>query len=614
MSDESRIVRALGTLSIFGPDQAAAFREHAGEVLEVLGPDVPTRLGRHIARWADLGDTGLRILTGNAGTGKTAVAQTYCRQLGGELPKTDDLVQVREGRWVAKDLSGLPNRHARRDALSSAVKLCKREQVLVCANEGVLRDGVEDLGGGALAGILNDALRQGSAEAGGIAIINVNRQRPTAPGLWEQLVDYVARESLWSGCNGCPYDFGCCPMRANAAALRKPEVQQGLRMLVQFASGEAVPTLREVLSVLAWSICAGLSCEEVKSQFRDKGAAAFTARHGYFALALGAGLPSRAIERSPLLAGMRSAGLGETADLQVDEWLRDSSSAPQSIQALAAVPEPREDISEARGTRVQLDLAGTRSQLDRVNTPVGTMTFHRLGETVATSEDTDKVEGGLEALVAGDAPILPLWRQRVFFEGSPALGGVEAAAGRLLSYRFFPDLLALARSVAARADTRLAMIDLVRGLNFLVTGFSSATEGLLIPDASCLFARNPGSFRPAAPSFIHSQVALERLELRVSDRGAVEDVLDVDAIEVELAVDRNEQLVLRIGPRMHEAIREAAAFEGPVGQGTAEMTDVHAFYSRLAAAVAPDQRLRVANPSSNPPALVAVTLPYLANV
>ena len=67
---------------------------------------------------------------------------------------------------------------------------------------------------------------------------------------------------------------------------------------------------------------------------------------------------------------------------------------------------------------------------------------------------------------------------------------------------------------------------------------------------------------------------------------------------------------LRIRPRLYEAIREAAAFKGPVGQGIAEMTDVRGFYGRLARHEHQGV-LRVADPAA-PPALITISLPHFA--
>ena len=260
--------------------------------------------------------------------------------------------------------------------------------------------------------------------------------------------------------------------------------------------------------------------------------------------------------------------------------------------------------------------AGSQSPLDRVRTKQRVMTFHALGEMVSTDEDLIKVEDGLDALVSGDgmsnAPALKLWRQRLFFEAPGQLGGAEAAARRLIEYRHLPGLFALARKAAAGADVIIELTELVQGLNFLVTGFSSPDEGLIVPDPAFLFSRDPGSFRPARPSLVHSLIERDRLTVATPDHGLVEDLLDVDHIDVDLVVDCDPQLSLRVRPRMYEAIREAAEFQGPVGQGVAEMNDLRGFYGRLAASAEPDGTLRVANPDSRPPALARIILPHLA--
>ncbi len=612
---ESPVVAALRALSVFSADQAGAYREHFAALARVLGDDVETQLGRHVIQWAADGHPGALILTGNAGTGKTAVAEAYCRALGVSMPDIDDLVEVDAGRQVVKDLSGLPNREARAAALSVALD-SSGKQTLVCANEGVLRDGLDDIGISNVTVALEEALRQGAARIGDVTIVNVNRQRPTGDRLWGQLIDYVAREELWSGCQDCPFDTGGCPMRSNAEQLRTPVVRAQLRTLVRLGTGEAVPTLREVLAILSWAIVGGQTCGHVKAQNRDLGQTAFTASTGYFARVLGDGLNADAVERSPLLAGIRRSRLGEVSDLEVDGWLRDTSGAPLEVRVLAGDPAARPSTANAEGgdDKRRPRLAGSQSPLDRVRTKQGPMTFHELGEMVSTDEDRIRVEDGLDALVSGDGasnmPGQALWRQRVYFEAPAQLGSVGAAERRLLEYRHLPDLVALARNTARHADVVIELTRLVCGLNFLVTGFSSPNEGLIVPDPACLFSRDPGSFRPARPSLVHGLIALERLTVTVPDRGLVEELLDVDHIDVELAVDSDPARTLRIGPRMYEAIREAAEFQGPVGQGVAEMNDLRGFYGRLASSDPADNSLRVADPDSKPPALVKITLPH----
>lgn len=614
--DELPAVAALRALSVFSADQAGAYREHFAELAVALGPDVETKLGLYLSEWATGGQPGTVILTGNAGTGKTAAAEAYSRAVGAALPTEDALIEVAPGRRVLKDLSGLPARDraaAIRRALSDP-----GTQTLVCANEGVLRDALGELNDGSATATLEEALRRGAARNDTLTVVNVNRQRPTGKRLWSELLDYLTRDELWVGCTGCPYESGGCSMRSNADQLRRLDVREQLRTLFRLGTGEAVPTLREILAILSWAIVGRSSCAQVRDKFRDLGPHASTATDGYFTRVLGGGMTGEAAERSPLLAGIRRSGLGEVSDLEVDGWLRDTNGAPTAVRTVAgdptAVPPPT--AGPATG-----GLAGSRSPLDRVRTKQNAMTFHALGEMVSTDEDLTRVEDGLEALVRGDgidnAPAQSLWRQRVYFEASDALGGGSAAARRLLRYRYIGDLTELASKAAHGYDTVIELNQLVRGLNFLVTGFASPNEGLVVPDPACLFARDPGAFRPARPSLVHSLVPLSRLSLRVPDAGLVEDLLDVDHVDVELVVEADAELVLRISPRMYEAVREAAEFGGPVGQGVAEMNDLRGFYGRLAArftaeAPGPDgnELLQVADPESRPPSLVKITLPH----
>ncbi|MEV5447550.1 hypothetical protein AB0N23_34265, partial [Streptomyces sp. NPDC052644] len=81
LSDELPAVAALRSLSIFSADQAGAYREHFQSLSDALGEDVPTRLASHVTAWAGRGEPGAIVLTGNAGTGKTAVAESYCQRV-----------------------------------------------------------------------------------------------------------------------------------------------------------------------------------------------------------------------------------------------------------------------------------------------------------------------------------------------------------------------------------------------------------------------------------------------------------------------------------------------------------------------------------------------------
>lgn len=608
--DTEQVVAAIRRLVIFTADQAAAYRELFGPVAAQLGDLVETNLTRWLSRLGERGEPELIVLTGNAGTGKTAATEAFCKAAGGHLPTTDELTDIGRA-LVAKDVSGIATRKLRADTFGSVLDQRKGRLALLCANEGVLRDAAEDLEHRypELGRALDEALVRGVSSRDAVTVINVNRQRVTAPELWDSLLDYITDESLWTGCEGCPgdrSDIGC-PMRSNAAALRDPHVRAVLRLLVQIAAGEAVPTVRELLAVFAYAICGDSSgdagedgmwtCSQVRGRAFDRGEKAFTASSAYFNLLFGAGLPAEVRERSPLMTALERLAAGRVADLQIDDWLRDSGGAGPEVKALAGAP---------RGVATDGWLDGSAGPLDRVRTTAGEMTFHRLGELISISEDQDKVRAGLEALVLGDPSAQAMWRRRVLFGAPTEVGSASGAVSRLTALRHAPELVDLARRVARSEDVVTDVKQLMKGLNFLVTGFADASEGLVIPEPASLFARNPGSFRLARPAFVHAKVSSERVRLETPDGPELQALLDVDHVEVRLVVDGEHALT--IGPRMYQAIREAEAYRGPVGQGTAEMTDLRGFYGRLAAAIEREPGMQVADPRRE--ALVRVQLPH----
>jgi hypothetical protein len=535
-------------------------------------------------------------LTGNAGTGKTAAAQAFCEANQSKLPANDGLYEIAASRFVVKDLSGIPDEAGRISVLEEALRLSVGAKVLVCANEGILRNALRSdrLNASPVPLVLEDALRRGASKEHGLCVINVNRQRPTADAIWEPLLSYVDRKENWESCKACPAENLGCPILTNASALRKPAVRAALKLLVRYASGRTVPTLRDVLGLLSWSITgdpesqSSARCKVIRQRFRDIGSNdAYDSRHAYYSLVFGYGLPFEAIERSPLLGAIRATGLGEISDLSVDEWLRDPHTAPQSAR----------------------DLTTGALPLSRFRTSIGTMSFETLGETLSTSEDPVRVEACVDALSDKQHSALTSWRRHVFFEAPDAVGGLERACSRLLGIPFFPDLLATAQNCAAALTNQRDLQVIVRGLNMLVTGFPAVGEGLIVPDSSSLFSRDPGAFRPAKPSVVHSQVPLNRLELSVPDTGLVEEVLDVDHVEVELSVRDQPEARLRIGPEIYQAIRQAEVFGGPVGRSFAEMAEIRDFYGRISVLPDGSDTIRIADPARE--ALAPIRLPVL---
>jgi hypothetical protein len=558
----SQVVDAVNALSIFGPRQAGAYREHADRVREVLGPDIETKIRSFVAGWALRAEPGVLILTGNAGTGKTALVEAFCEQFGSSRPEQDALVEVKPDVFVVKDFSGL-----KKAERGSVIKLAREidegrvAQLLVCANEGVIRDALGDTPDAQLESQLDRALESGASNLGdgrGAIVVNMNRQRWTGAEVWGRLLDYMVRDELWESCEECDAS-GACPIKANAEAMRRPGPREAARRLVQLAAGGSVSTLRELLSILSHGVTGGLTCEDVVTSKTP-----YDATTAYFNLILGEGLSRERIERSTLLQEICAAELGAISDIEVDGWLRDPSSAPAAVTALGA------------GDRADLEPHG------EVRTRIGLMSFAHFGETISISDDAHKVEACMADYVEG-RKVLELWRRRVFFEAAGSLGGWKRGFTRLTSQTYFGDLIDVASTLRADGDTASARRSLILGLNYLVAGFAKFGGYLVVPDPGSLAARNPGSYRRPAPSIVHSQIRVEHVALQVEDGVELVGILDSDDVRVVLqaTATSGESAHLVVTPRLFEIVMRSGRFKAPAGADIPEMNDVASFYGLL---------------------------------
>ncbi|MGH2947739.1 MAG: ATP-binding protein [Solirubrobacteraceae bacterium] len=583
-----RTVDALNALSVFGADQEGAYREHSQAVREALGEDVPTVLSGYLRGWAEEGAPGAVVLTGNAGTGKTALAEAFAVACGARLPDSDGLEEIAAGRFVVKDLSGLGEHDRSRVAgLAVEIQEGRREaQLLLCANEGMLRATLEAAGPAGVLRPVDDALRSGLGREERLLVINMNRQRWTAPDTWHALLDYLTRSERWGPCDGCG-ESQECPLRRNAEALRSSGPREAVRLLVQAASGGGVVTLRELLAALSHAITGGRTCDDVQSAL-GRGEL-FDASAGYFHQLFGPSLRPDQIESSPLMQALREIGVGTSADLQVDEWLRDAGSAPSEVRRL----------SEDEGVH------------GRVRTQVGPMTVAALGELITISDDAVAVEKCLADLAEG-RQFLVLWRRRVFFEAPMLLGGRAATFRRLSRRPSFGGLLDLVEALQSARSTAEARARIVTGMNFLAAGYHSYRGQLVVPDAGSLAARDPGSFRLPTPSLVHSEVPVERIRLRLAEAPELADFLDIDQVGAVLSVARDGKppLELALTPRLYQAVADSADFRAPVGSDIPEMTELELFYSRLGLERA-EAGLHVVDPHIQ--AIRRVTLPELGN-
>jgi hypothetical protein len=579
-------VAALNALQIYDPDQAAAYREHAAGVRAVLGADFRTRLSDWIGEWARGGGPSAVVLTGNAGTGKTAAAEAYCSTVGRELPLDAAEVELAPGRYLVKDLSDFGDVEERGRILDHAWQIASGdadEMSLIAANEGMLRGTLRRIGSpfaAAMLDVLDSAMADGAAVEGGLCIVNVNRQRPTAESLWNGVVSYMAAEEKWSICveRECPAR-DVCPMRLNASAWRRSEVSEAGRSLTRLAAGAAVPTLREVLSLLSWAITSNLTCEYVQRQHQDLARDAFSADQAYYHLFQGGELTPLAFEQSPLLARIAEAEIGARADIELDTWLRDQGDAPEPV----------------------IDLADGSTPQGRVETSVGrVMSFAEFGGELTTSEDSTTVGLLTDDLVDAEHGVLRLWRRAMFFAWNNSFGSIGAGFRRLSRFSFYGELTQAMATVRKGGSDPALLKGLISGLNYLSTGIADPGEGLIIPDTGSLFARDPGSFRPIGTSLVQTRVPAARLSLAVEDHGLIIDIVDWDDVRLMLEVDSGETARLSLTPRLFQAIREAAEFRGPTGSGVAEMAELQNFYAAIAQATTEEAvpEFRVVDPEA----------------
>jgi hypothetical protein len=515
------------------------------------------------------------------------LVEAYCEALGAERPDDDALVVVAPEKFAVKDLSGM-RPEERSDVIKLSAEICngRPAQLFLCANEGVLRDAFRETPNPELEGSLDAALDAGasaSEDDNGVVVVNMNRQRWTSPEIWDSLVGYLVREELWEQCDGCAAAEDC-PIKANAAALRRKSPREAARRLTQLAGGGSVSTLRELLSILSYGITGGLDCADVASEQW-----AFDACYAYFNLLLGEGLSKERLERSTLIQAMRSAELGSTSDVEVDGWMRDAASAPDEVSGLA---EPSEPTPHAV-----------------IRTAIGVITFGKFGETISISDDPAKVAACMRDYVEGRG-VLELWRRRIFFEAHSDLGGWKEGFSRLTNFSAFGELIDAAGQLRRGGDITDVRRTLILGLNSLAAGFAEFGGSLVVPDPGCLAARNPGSFRLPEPSMVHSKVRVERIDLEPEDGGNLLGMLDTDDVRIVVRASDSSDSVSRllITPRLFEVVIRSGRFMSPAGTDLPEMNELVRFYAALSASPV-DGPLEVVDPANG--VIKAVTLPAL---
>jgi hypothetical protein len=575
-------VDALNRLSILQAHQGGAYREHSAESRAVLGDDIETAAQATVDRWVRGRSSGVLILTGNAGTGKTALAEVFCAAAGVDAPTVDGLRELADGRvLVCKDLSGVPEK--RRGAiLGQARRIIDGEVealMLLCANEGVLTPLLAD--GEQLQLLVEQALVEavGAGPDDKILVLNMNRQRWTGEGIWPRLLDYAVGEAKWAACSGCPV-FEHCPIRRNAAALRRPEPREALRHLMQIASAETVAPLREMLTVVSHGVTGGATCGSVIERYDREGRSAFTAAEAYFNLLVGGGLAAEDVESVPVFRALAAIGIGEATDLQADAWLRE-----------ARGPSAPESVASAGGSEGDVHA--------QVRVIRRTLTFAEVGELITVDPDRIRVEEALRGMLAtgGGPGYLKLWRRRLYFEAHAAFGGARSALGRLSHYRSFGLMLGTIDELKSGREPAAVRKRLVQGLNFLGAGMPASAGELHLPDPGMTAARDLGSFLPPPPLVVSGSIPIDRVHLG-RERVQEHDLLDHDDIRIRITVEQSAGSAsgsMIVSPSLFEALIGAADYCTPPGPDAPESAELGQFYARVQSSIDSFAQIRIAD-------------------
>lgn len=581
MQHENPTVGALNRLSIAQPHHGAAYREFSGPSRDVLGDDIETRAVASVREWCRKTRDGVLVLTGNAGTSKSALAQVFCKEHGVETPADDGLHRLDGGRVIlCKDLSALG------DGQRTGVRLAMAEiagggdgVMLLCGNEGVLRPLVH--GDQLLESVVLDALRHLAGISGDerVFVLNMNRQRWTTEAMWDRLVDYAAREPLWDACSGCPA-VDSCPIRLNAEKLRAPAVREAMRELIRIACADEVTPLRDMLTVIAYTITGHLTCQTVLERYAERGASGFSIADAYFAHLFGSGLLPEVLGALPIMRALAESGVGSEADLQVDTWLREgpSNETPEEV-------------------RIALGAEGSPSAHECAFVGTERKTLSDIGQVITVRARRQEVDEALRTLLDrdGNPGLLTLWRRKAFFEAHATMGGPRKALDRLSIWSGAEALLdAIDELGRGKAPFGLKKL-LIRGVNQLGSGMPDTAGELFVPDPGITAAREIGSFLPPPPLMVQGKVSARNIDIR-QRRFPEEHLLDTDELDLVLGVRIDGEPLLEhpISPRLFEALYEAASYQTPPGPDAPEMAELELLLSDLSRRLPASHEIRIA--------------------
>lgn len=342
----NQLVRRLRRYQPFQADSAELVYErqtdHSQPMFEVVTL-------RFLLQAIEQASTKTIALTGDAGHGKTSLCARLLTRLGATDDEAaaqiasagssgqDPVGSAAGGRpiYMLKDLSDFSAQvgaHRLVDLLDPP----DGGVAIVCANEGQLRNCVSEDDSGT-AQIIVDTLRSGIKRGlvanadGSILVINLNYQSVAPDRDGDGLVDWALRswavdKRSWQICRKCDASV-VCPIRANHDALSDPANGPSRRRAIRdlFGAAErtgAVVTARQALSVLAYAITGGLTCEDVHQRYRaSRSDRTWQFRHQYHQAIFGDALSAQVRQQVPAFSALRRLDPGKVSRRKVDDAL-----------------------------------------------------------------------------------------------------------------------------------------------------------------------------------------------------------------------------------------------------------------------------------------------------
>ncbi|MDP2270470.1 MAG: hypothetical protein Q8K32_07025 [Archangium sp.] len=305
-------------------------------------PKVQTKVFTFVDKLLADRSTRLVVLTGDAGHGKTHTCRRLLESMGADPQQTlqwlrekgdgQEAFESDEGRSVriVKDLSDFATA-AGIDVLLSCEDP-SRQPLVVCANEGKIRDVVSGAGGRLdfLRETLEESTRSGvTSTRPGFHVINLNYQSVSAVDseiIAELLKTWVQNGRHWTVCKRCDA-AQACPIWANRQELtgsgesdaRARDRREAIRLLLQVIeeSGQVV-TFRELLILIAYMITGGLSCKDVALRSKKND---WQHEYGYAQLTFAPPLTEDQKKSFPVFDALSRLDPGKKANRLIDEPL-----------------------------------------------------------------------------------------------------------------------------------------------------------------------------------------------------------------------------------------------------------------------------------------------------